>query len=98
MPTIYFARDGRRPNTQEGPGIQATFPEVAEILRGYELIHVGDEAPSINPDSPSHSVKNVVVHVEPEEGVSDQFPNLGFYIVRGVSPEQVTQALEKMRE
>jgi len=98
MPTIWFAKDGVRPHTQQGNGITITQTEAQEIFSGNELHYVGDEAPNIRPDTPSKHPTNVVIQLEVGEPTSKIFPLVGFYIIQNATPEHVEQCIIKIRK
>jgi hypothetical protein len=97
MPTMWLVKDGRRPHSQTGPGTSVTFDEVAAIFGSHQMHYAGPEAPSINADKPSHSIKNVVLEVEENEGVSSLLPKQGFYLVVGSSPDSAERDLHAHR-
>lgn len=97
MPTMWFAKDGPRPNSQFGPGVSITFEEAEAIIGSRQAIYAGVDAPSINADRPSHSVKNVVLEVEPDEGASARLSETGFYVIAGASPSEAEAVLESHR-
>ncbi|MCA8458089.1 hypothetical protein LGN04_29775 [Burkholderia multivorans] len=97
MPTMWFAKDGPRPNSQSGPGVPITFDEAEEIIGSRQAIFAGVEAPSINADRPSHAIKNVVLEVEPDEGASSHLSETGFYVIAGISPSEAERLLESHR-
>lgn len=97
MPTMWFAKDGPRPNSQSGPGVPITFEEAEAIIGSRQAIFVGVEAPSINADQPSYSIKNVVLEVEPDEGASARLSEIGFYVIAGISPSEAEGVLESHR-
>ena len=97
MPTIWYARDGKRPHTQHGPGVQISHNEANELFANEVLKFCGQEAPSINPNMPSDYPKNVVIELGREESVSKIFPEPGFYLVGGLRPEMVDNRLEEIR-
>ena len=97
MPKMWFARDGKRPETQSGSAIEISFAEAEIIASNGEIKFVGAEAPSINPDQPSESLKNVVIEVESEEGSHPSFLKTGFYLIAGVKPKVAESKLNEMR-
>lgn len=98
MPTMWFAKDGLRPHSQSGPGIAVTSEEVTVIVAGHAVHFIGLEAPSINPDQPSHSLKNVVLEVEEQSDASALLPEVGFYLVPGLLPSKAQSRLDASRE
>ena len=97
MPTMFFAKDGRRPDTQEGLGKRLSFDEAQAIFGSETIQYVGTEAPNINPDNPSHSLKNVVLEVEADEGFSSLLPKTGFYLVPNVHSTAANELLSAHR-
>jgi hypothetical protein len=97
MPTMWFSKDGKRPHTQSGPGTAITFDEAKAVVGSRTLYFAGLEAPSINPDRPSYFETNVVLEVEPGEGISDLLPRPGFYVVIGLKPEAAENKLNAVR-
>lgn len=45
MPTLWFAKDGPRPNSQSGPGVSITFDEAEAIIGSRQAIFAGVDAP-----------------------------------------------------
>jgi hypothetical protein len=97
MAIMWHSKDGRRPHTQRGPGTDLTLDEISAIFAKEELRYCGTEAPSINPNTPSHSEKNVVVEIDEEDGVNARMPKAGFYLVVGVRPTDAQQRLQNHR-
>jgi hypothetical protein len=97
MPTMWFAQDGPRPNSQRGPGIPISAAEAQAVVGVREVRFVGAEAPSINSDKPSHSLKNVVLEVEQSSDVSSLLPEVGFYFVVGIAPSEAEHLLNTYR-
>ncbi len=97
MPTMWYVKNGRRPDTQHGPGIEISFEEVAAIFVDHDVKFVSNDAPNINPDAPSEHPVNVVIEVDREEGTSTQLERPGFYLVVGLSPEQTQYVLGQHR-
>ncbi|WP_157639640.1 hypothetical protein [Burkholderia ubonensis] len=97
MPTMWFAKDGPRPNSQSGPGVSITFEEAEAIIGSRQAIFAGVDAPSINADRPSHAIKNVVLEVEPDEGASARLSETGFYVIAGILPSEAERVLESQR-
>jgi len=98
MTTMWFAKNGSRPNSQSGPGIPITTQEVRVIVGMRRAKFVGKDAPSINPDRPSHSLKNVVLEVEQIAEVNSLLPEVGFYVVTDLTPEEAQHALSVRRD
>jgi len=92
------SKDGPRPHSQSGPGTHITLDEAQLLFGSADLRFVGSEPPSINSDRPSHSVKNVIVAVEDNEGSSALFPEAGFYFVVDMRPPEVESKLHAYRE
>lgn len=93
MATMWFAKDGSRPNTQSGPGITIT-PEGVRVIVGLRRTRfVGRDAPSINPDRPSHSLRNVVLEIDEGAEVNSLLPEVGFYVIADLTPEEAQHAL-----
>jgi hypothetical protein len=78
MPTMWFAKDGRRPHTQSGPGTSITHNEVSVLFSEHEIKYVGRDAPNINPEAPSAWPVNVVLELESSESPSALLPALAF--------------------
>lgn len=97
MAVMWFSKDGKRPHTQSGPGIDISLGEIHAIFGKEHLRYVGTEAPSINPDTPSHSEKNVVLETSADDGISDMLPKVGFYLVVGVRPRDAEDRLRAHR-
>lgn len=90
---MWFTKDGRRPHTQRGPGIDISASEIQAIFAAERLHFAGLEAPSINPDQPSSSVKNVILEIDEEDGFSDLLPQPGCYVVVGMRPQDAEEKL-----
>lgn len=97
MATLWFARDGKRPGTQSGPGIVLSTAEANVIFAGCPCRYCGLEAPGINPNKPSQSIKNVVLEIEPEDDRLGRFKKVGFYWMVGDSPDEVEHRLHAHR-
>ena len=97
MPTMWFAKDGSRPNSQSGPGISITTEEALVIVGLHRAIFAGNEAPNINPNQPSHSLKNVVLEVESSSEISSLLPKAGFYVVAELTPMEAQRRLNTHR-
>lgn len=97
MATMWFAKDGKRPNSQSGPGISITSQEAQAVIGSYQAIFVGKEAPNINPEQPSYSPKNVVFEVELDTETNLLLPQVGFYVVAGLTPENAQLLLNAHR-
>ena len=96
MAMIFFAKDGKRPRTQKGGGLDASIDQVGALVGQHELMYCGLEAPSINPDQLSHTEKNVVIFVSREDQVTTLFPKRGYYHVIGLSPAEAEQRLQAL--
>lgn len=97
MPTMWFAKDGPRPQSQRVPGIPITSAEVQVVVGAREAKFVGTEPPSVNPEQPSHSLKNVVLEIEEISDVSSLLPKVGFYFVVGLAPSEAERLLNAHR-
>ena len=97
MATMFFSKDGKRPHTQAGPGVWISLSEATLIFKDLRIIYWGSEAKDINPDSPSRSLKNVVIETNRHDGVSTIFPKHGFYFVVGILPKNAEVRLQAHR-
>lgn len=97
MPTMWFAKDGSRPNSQSGPGISITTEEARVIIGSHEAKFVGSIAPSINQNKPTHSLKNVVLEIESNTEVSSLLPEVGYYVVADLRPVESQRVLDGLR-
>lgn len=93
MAIMWYSKDGRRPHTQRGPGTDLTLDEISAIFANDELRYCGVEAPSINPNKPSHSEKNVVLEIDEDDGFNERMPEAGYYLVVSVRPGDAQQRL-----
>ena len=98
MAIMWFSRDGSRPHTQRGPGTDISLEEIHAVFGSERLHFAGLEAPSVNPDRPSHSEKNVVLEIDEEDGFSDLLPQAGCYLVVGVRPRDAEARLHAHRD
>lgn len=98
MALMWFSKDGLRPHTQRGPGTQLSVDEITSIFPKEHLRYAGTEAPSINPDKPSHSERNVVLELQEEDHVHPRLPERGFYLVVGLRPWQAEERLRTLRQ
>lgn len=98
MPTIWFAKDGARPHSQFGPGIEITAAEAHSIASSHHAKFVGTEAPSFNPGNPSNSTKNVVIEIESNTQICSLFPNVGYYFIADLKPTEAERTLHTLRE
>ena len=97
MPKLWFAKDGRRPDTQRGPSVAMSFTEAREAFRGIEVAFVSTDAPEFNADKTSQVPIRAVVEVEPSEGSDTIYARPGFYLLEGLSSEQADQRLKAHR-
>lgn len=97
MPIIWYAKDGKRPHSQQGPGTPVTLAEAEKVIVGKTARFAGSVAPNINPENPSASVRNVVVELLHDEGQSVSLPEPGFYLIVGLSPEHAERRLALLR-
>lgn len=97
MATMFFSKDGPRPDNQRGPGIELTLAEIEAIFSKEYLRYLGDHPPTINQDRPSHSLKNVVLLVDHEDGTSPKLAKSGFYLVMGLRPQEAEDRLREHR-
>src|SRR5262245_5262997 len=97
MPTLWYAKDGRRPETQRGPGVPISFQELNTVFADADPRFVSGEAPEFNVDRPSRYPVRVVVEVEAHEGSDSRFPKAGFYLMQDLSPERAQQRLQDSR-
>lgn len=95
---MWFAKDGARPHSQSGPGIEITAAEAHSITSSHQAKFVGTEAPSFNPGNPSNSTKNVVIEIESSTQVCSFFPKVGFYFVVDLKPAEAERTLNALRE
>lgn len=93
MPVLYYAKDGRRPDTQRGEGIRLTFDEIAAAFGSRGAHYLSKEPPEINPDKPSRYPVNVIIEVEEVDGTNEHFPKVGFYLLKDLTPEKAHQLL-----
>lgn len=93
MPAMWFAKDGRRPETQRGPNVPMSFEEINGAFQEYRAEYVSKEPPQFNVDSPSRYPVRVVIEVEEGEGTNAVFPKIGFYLIPDLSPENAQQLL-----
>mgnify|MGYP003392595055 FL=1 len=97
MPVMWFAKDGPRPNSQSEPGATISIDEARAIVGVQEAKFVGSEPPSINSERPSWEAKNVIVEVESPSNCSDLLPNVGYYLVLGLKPQEAERILRSLR-
>lgn len=94
---MWFSTDGPRPNSQSGPGKQIDISEAEAIVEAHQAIFVGCEAPTINVERPSDSLKNVVLEVVSSTEASSFLPQAGFHVVVGLRPAAAKNALDSLR-
>jgi len=97
MPTLYYTKDGRRPHTQRGPGINVSFQDLSTAFPNINPRFVSIEAPEFNVDKPSQYPMRVVVEVEADEGTTTEYPKSGFYLLPNVSPTHANEQLERAK-
>lgn len=97
MAVMFFSRDGRRPDTQHGPGIDLTVKEIEAVFGRDRLRYMGLRAPNIRPKTPSALEKNVVVQIDEKDVVTGRLPDYGFYLVVDVRPSEAERRLENHR-
>jgi hypothetical protein len=97
MAVMYFSKDGPRPDSQRGPGIDLTLEEIETVFPGDPLRYVGIDPPSFNVARPSFSVRNVVLHIDEDDGFSSRLPQAGFYWLIGLRPLVAEDRLREHR-
>jgi hypothetical protein len=94
MPTLWYAKDGRRPDAQRGPGVAISFQDLNSLFPDTEPLFVSVQPPEFNVDQPTQYPVRVVVEVQPQEGTDARFPKVGFYLMQDISPERAQQRLQ----
>lgn len=97
MPEMWFASDGRRPDTQRGPSVPISYEEIKGAFKEYRPEYVSNEPPQFNVESPSQYPVRVVIEVGEKEATNAAFPKVGFYLIAGLSPEKAQQLLSAYR-
>lgn len=93
MPTVYFVKDGPRPDNS-GPGFPISMPDLEARVRGQEVKYLGIVPPQFNPDQPSRfATKHVVIEVEPTEATGAVFKRQGFYLLPQLKPKEASQLI-----
>ena len=94
---MWFAKDGPRPDSQSGPGVQISKQEAQLVVANHQVMFVGTEPPSINPDAPTYSEPNVVLEVASSEDGFSSFQRVGFHLVTGISRPEAWRMLAEYR-
>lgn len=97
MAIMWFAKDGPRPDTQSGDGIDISLGEINAIFPGKSVRYCGLEAPNINADTPSRYVKNLVIQVCEQDGINERFSKIGFYYLAEIDPSDAARRLKAWR-
>ena len=95
MPVLWYVKDGPRPDTTRGGGIQLSFAELNEAFGKYTPEFLSEEPPEFNVDIPSQYPVRVVIEVRAEEGHDPRFSKPGFYWVPDLSPQQAGELLSE---
>jgi len=88
MAKIYFVKDGPRPNNA-GLGQEIQLRNLYNHMPNLNLHFLGSEPPSFNKDSASRYPLRVVVEVSASETDNNKFNQNGFYLIKGVRPNEV---------
>lgn len=93
MPTMWFVKDGYRPNVQKGASVTVCYKEIKGAFGGNKPEYISKEPPQFYVDSPSQYPVRVVIQVREEDGANVEFPKVGFYLIPGISPERAEKQL-----
>ncbi len=85
MATLYFVKDGPRPDSS-GPGYRCDLTVLYQRLPDMAVTYLGPEPPEFNKNTPSKYPVRVVVEVREGEEDDRSFGQPGFYLLKGVSP------------
>jgi len=100
MPTLWPVKDGPDVISRTvGWGIQVSFLELHEAFGDYTLKFLSkDLPPPFNVNEPSLIPRHVVIEVKEEDGTDSKFPQSGFYLVLGLSPDHAQKLLNEYRD
>ncbi len=85
MATLYFVKDGPGPENS-GSGFKIDLHALKSHFPDIGVLHLGEEPPEFNAESPSQYPVKVVVEVTEAEKGEDEFNRQGFYLLKGVAP------------
>lgn len=92
MPTIWYVREGVRPNTVNDPGVHLTFLDFERAFFDRPPRYISKAAPEFNTGAPSSTIR-VIVEVQEVEGTNLMFPFTGFYLMADMTPDEVKEEL-----
>ena len=97
MPTLFYARDGRRGEKNTDNGRAITSSQLAGLVHGRETYYSASP-PTFGVDqtvNPVAAFEHVVVEIVAGETGSD-FPDIGFYLIGNISPSESEDNLKSL--
>ena len=96
MPTIWYVREGGRPNTTNDPGITISSLDYQRAFTGVTPQFLSKSPPEFNAASPNPAVQRVIVEIRPEEDTDLTFPFPGYYLMPDMTPEDAKEELAEL--
>jgi hypothetical protein len=96
MPTIWYVREGPKPNTMNDPGMTLSSLDYQRAFSDVTPKFLSKEAPVFNAASPNAAVQRVVVEIRPDEDTDLTFPFPGFYLLPDMTPEEAKEELAEL--
>ena len=88
MAILFLVKDGPRPDNL-GPGYKVRLANLYSHISPLNPMFVGAEPPTFNPHSPTKYPARVVVEVQESEVDEQKFEAAGFYLLKGIAPNDV---------
>jgi len=98
MPTLWYVKDGPRPDNTRGAGIQVLFLELRGAFGNHTLEFLSKNPPQFNVKEPSLYPRRVVIEVQEEDGLDGKFSQPGFYLFPDLSPEEAHRLLNDSKK
>jgi len=96
MASIYYVKDGPRPDNS-GAGVILENNKVISAFGGYPLRYLGKTPPEFNVDKYNSNIISAARHVVVEivdNKLSPPFNEAGYYLVKGLSPDDASKILK----
>ena len=97
MPIMWFVKDGFHSDAQTGTSTAVSYEEIRDLLAANKPEYISKEPPQFYIESPSRYPVRVLIEIRPEDGTSEEFHKIGFYLIPGISPERAQQLLAAYR-
>lgn len=96
MPTIWYVREGPRPNTTNDPGITVTPLDYERAFSAWTPKFLSKASPEFPSANPSPEARHVVVEIRGDDETGLTFPFPGFYLLPDVTPEEAKEELAEL--